>query len=178
MCRGVARLSSTRGVWHWVKTLLSSDGGRGRVRQGNHLELGRRGERIALAHLKSKGYRIVLMNFTVPVGQRSDGRLVTGEIDIVAYDESGAAPVLAFIEVKTRSGDQLAAPESSIDRRKRHQIVRAARAYRRILRVQTEPYRFDVVSIVAAPGTKPMVSLKRGFFSEGDLARRRSGVGA
>ena len=128
---------------------------------------------MALSHLKGNGYRVVLMNFTVPTGQRSDGRIVTGEIDIVAYDESGAAPVLAFIEVKTRSGDQLATPESAIDRRKRRQIVRAARAYRRILRVQEEEYRFDVVSIIAPAGVKPVVNLKRGYFAEADLLRKR-----
>jgi putative endonuclease len=144
--------------------LLWGGGRVAKVRVANHIELGRRGERMALAHLRSNGYRVVLMNFTVPIGQRSDGRLLTGEIDIVAYDESGAAPVLAFIEVKTRSADQLAAPESAIDRRKRRQIVRAARAYRRILRVQEEEYRFDVVSIVAAPRARPVLNLRRGYF--------------
>jgi putative endonuclease len=169
----VVTLDGMHRAWQRLWALVSAAGFTSVVRPESHIELGRRGERVALAHLKSGGYRIVLMNFTVPVGQRSDGRMVTGEIDIVAYDESGAAPVLAFIEVKTRSGDQLATPESAIDRRKRRQIVRAARAYRRILRVEREEYRFDVVAIVAAPGQKAVVNLRRGYFSEGDLRRHR-----
>jgi putative endonuclease len=129
------------------------------------------GEREAVRHLKRNGYRLVMTNFTVPVGHRLDGRLVTGEIDIVAYDESAAAPVLTFVEVKTRSGDLLATPESAIDLRKRRQILRAARAYRRLLRLSDEPYRFDVIAIVAPPGGSVEVRLKRGYFSEDELGR-------
>lgn len=51
--------------------------------------LGSMGERVALAHLESLGYRIITTNYRCPAG----------EVDIVASDGG----VLAFVEVKTRS---------------------------------------------------------------------------
>jgi len=64
----------------------------------SNLDLGGEGERLAANFLQQNGYRIVLTNFTVPVGRNTKGVQVTGEIDIVALD----AETLCFIEVKTR----------------------------------------------------------------------------
>jgi len=130
-----------------------------------HLALGELGEQFALEYLKTQGYRIVLTNFTVPIGYSRSGRQVTGEIDIVAYDETSIPFTLAFIEVKTRTRADIAAPEAAVDARKQRQIVRAARLYRRLMHLEDEPYRYDVVGILAADA-QTASSLSRGYFTE------------
>ena len=137
----------------------------------NHLALGELGERLAAEFLIQSGYRLVATNFTTPIGYSLNGRQVTGEIDIVAYDESQRPFTLAFVEVKTRSSGELAAPQAAVDRRKQRQIVKAARIYRRLMRVQDEPFRYEVVSILLLPGTTPQIELLRGYFNEGVFAR-------
>ncbi len=139
-----------------------------------HLALGEQGEQLALEYLKTQGYRIVLANFTVPIGYSSNGRQITGEIDIVAYDETSVPFTLAFIEVKTRTRSDIAAPEAAVDARKQRQIVRAARLYRRLMYLENEPYRYDVVGILAGE-TKPEFSLLRNYFGEQRFAQHRQG---
>ncbi|MBO0719392.1 MAG: YraN family protein [Blastocatellia bacterium] len=131
-----------------------------------HLETGMRGEQLAAQFLELSGYRIVVRNFIAPVGYSRKGRPLTGEIDIIAYDESAMPFTLAFIEVKTRTSSEIAAPESAVDRRKRKRIERAARVYRRLLAIDNEPYRYDVVSVVTAPNEAPKLTLLRGYFSD------------
>jgi putative endonuclease len=138
-----------------------------------HLALGAYGERLALEYLKQCGYRMVATNFVAPIGHNLQGRPITGEIDIIAYDESGADPTLAFIEVKTRASADIAAPQAAVDLRKQRQIIRAARIYRRLVRVEEEPYRYDVVSVLAAPGAPAEVMLLRGYFTEESFYRSR-----
>lgn len=137
-----------------------------------HLALGEQGEQLALEYLKTQGYRIVLTNFTVPIGYSSSGRQITGEIDIVAYDETSVPFTLAFIEVKTRTRSDIAAPEAAVDARKQRQIVRAARLYRWLMYLEDEPYRYDVVSILAG-GAKPEFALLRSYFGEQRFAQSR-----
>lgn len=151
--------------------------------------LGARGERMAVEYLRRSGYRIAATNFTAPIGRRRDGRVVTGEVDIIAYDATTDPPTLAFIEVKTRSSDALAAPASAVDRRKQRRIVRTARLYRRLLRLGSDapiqnaaegnpprpehPYRYDVIGIVARPGREARIEIHRGFFTEEVFRRSR-----
>jgi putative endonuclease len=137
----------------------------------SHLALGAYGERLVVERLKRQGYRIVAVNFIAPIGHSRDGRQITGEIDIVAYDESARPFTLAFIEVKTRSSDEIAQPETAVDIRKQRQIIRAARVYRRITGVSEEPYRYDVASVVVKPGLAPTLTLRRGYFSEQRFSR-------
>ncbi len=136
-----------------------------------HLALGEFGERLVAKRLKRLGYRIVATNFITPIGYSLAGRQITGEIDIVAYDESTRPFTLAFIEVKTRSSDEIATPEAAVDLRKQRQIIRAARVYRRITDVLMEPFRYDVVSVVVKSSDKPAVTLRRGYFSEQRFSR-------
>jgi putative endonuclease len=88
-----------------------------------HFESGARGEALAIEHLERAGYRIVAANFSLPIGRNTRDVIVNAEIDVVAYD----GPTLCFIEVKTRASDEIAAPQTNVDRRKRRQIARAAR---------------------------------------------------
>jgi putative endonuclease len=135
------------------------------------LSFGKRGERLAVDYLKGQGYRIVATNFLAPIGYGVSGRRITGEIDIIAYDESDAPFILSFLEVKTRSAVTVASPESAVDLRKQRQLIRTARVYRRLMNVMEEPYRYDVVSIFSPSSDQAEIKVFRGFFSETRFAR-------
>lgn len=140
-----------------------------------HLELGEKGEELALNFLIQNGYRIVATNFTLPIGYSRKGRPISGEIDIVAYDESSMPFTLVFIEVKTRTSSDIAAPEAAVDWRKRRQIIRTARLYRRLMALRDEPFRYDVVSVIFKQENMPNIKLLRGYFSEFVSGRDFSG---
>jgi putative endonuclease len=123
------------------------------------IELGKLGEQYAAAYLDQLGYRFVAANFTLPVGRDLRGAIVNAEIDLIAYDQT----TLCFIEVKTRASDWFAPPQANVDLRKRRQLARAARAYRRLFEVEDQPYRFDVVTVVLAD--PPAVELLRNYFA-------------
>ena len=127
-----------------------------------HLKLGERGERKALEYLaKFEGYRVVATNFLVPIGRGLKGQKLRAEIDIIAYD----GDTLAFVEVKTRTSDELVAPDRAVDLRKRRQVARAARRYRQLMDVVGERYRYDVVTII--PGEREdKIELLRGYFDD------------
>ena len=131
--------------------------------------LGQLGEAYATAYLEQIGYRLVAANFTIPVGRNLRGAVVTAEIDLVAYDRN----TLCFIEVKTRASDWFAPPQVNVDLRKRRQITRAARAYRQMLGIKDEAYRYDVVTVVLTPDQTPQIELLRNFWNEESLRKRR-----
>jgi putative endonuclease len=133
------------------------------------IELGQLGEAYAAAYLEQLGYRLVAANFTLPVGRTLRGAVVNAEIDLVAYDRN----TLCFVEVKTRASDWFAPPEVNVDLRKRRQITRAARAYRRMLGLEEEPYRYDVVTVVLPADASPQIELLRNFWNEESLRKRR-----
>jgi putative endonuclease len=125
-------------------------------------QIGARGELLAANFLIKNGYRLVLSNFKVPVGRNIRGAIVTGEIDLIAYD----ADRLCFIEVKTRSSDEFASPLAAVDLRKQRQVIRAARMYRKIFHLLKTKIRYDVISIVLPANERPRVELFRNYFSE------------
>ena len=124
------------------------------------IELGKLGEAYAAAYLEQRGYRLVAANFTLPVGRNLRGVIVNAEIDLVAYD----GDTLCFVEVKTRASDWFAPPQVNVDLRKRRQVARAARAYRRLLELESEAYRFDVVTVVLPDDSTPRIELIRNYF--------------
>jgi putative endonuclease len=94
---------------------------------------GRRAEELAVSHLERAGLRIVARNWRRP----------EGELDIVA-DDAGSC---VFVEVRSRTGDEMGHPLESITPQKRARVIRAARLY---LDEQPGPaagYRFDVVAV-------------------------------
>src|SRR2546423_15372180 len=111
-------LDSTRRLLGAMRTRLSRAGGNDAL--APHLDLGRRGERLAAEHLRAQGYKLVASNFRVGVGRNRRGALVRAEIDLVAYD----GPVVCFVEVKTRASERFAAPEANVDLRKQRQVTR------------------------------------------------------
>ena len=132
------------------------------------IELGKLGEAYAAAYLEQSGYRLVAANFTLPVGRNLRGAVVNAEIDLVAYDGS----TLCFVEVKTRASDSYAPPQVNVDRRKRRQIARAARAYRQMLGVEDQPHRYDVITVVLNDASTPRIELLRNFWTDESLRKR------
>jgi putative endonuclease len=124
---------------------------------------------MALNYLtQSEGYQIVATNFRVPLGRGLRGQKLTAEIDVIAYDTE----TLVFLEVKTRTSDEFVQPERAVDLRKQRQIARAARRYRQLMKVYTEPYRYDVLTVLQSAGWSE-VELLRGYFD--DRVFHRSG---
>ena len=123
------------------------------------IELGKLGEQYAAAYIEQLGYLLVAANFTLPVGRNLRGATVNAEIDLVAYD----GDTLCFIEVKTRASDWFAPPQANIDLRKRRQLARAAREYRRLFELEDQSFRFDVVTVVLAEPASPQIELLRSF---------------
>ena len=98
------------------------------------LARGARSEALAAEFLMQRGYRILARNF----------RAGRGEIDLIGLHRGA----LCFAEVRSRSGSRFGRPGEAIGRRKRRQVIRAARgalAMRRWPRHQTP--RFDVVGV-------------------------------
>ena len=114
------------------------------------VELGKRGEELALGYLKGLGYIILEKNW----------RTARYEIDIIARDGS----TLVIVEVKTRSGNYFAEPEFSVTRQKQKNLIRAANSYVYRKNV-TDEVRFDIISIL--PGKeKPRINhLKDAFYA-------------
>jgi len=138
-----------------------------------HFKLGQRGESLAIEYLEHAGYRIVASNFSLPIGRNTRDVIVNAEIDVVAYD----GPTLCFIEVKARASDEFAPPQVNVDLRKRRQIARAARGYRRMLGLMNAPYRYDVVTVVSPSSAKPdddgpRIELLKNFWTDEKLRKR------
>ncbi len=132
-------------------------------------EVGETGERLAAEFLIKNNFRLVAANFKVPVGRNRRGAQVTGEIDLIAYDARG---VLCFVEVKTRTSDEFAAPLAAVDLRKQRQITRTARIYRKTFRLRDMKFRFDVVSIVLNIDARPKIEIFKGFWTESKFAKK------
>ena len=115
---------------------------------------GVRGETYAYWYLRRHGYILVARNYTAPG--------IKGEIDMVGYD----GPVLAFVEVKTRSASDSAQPrpEEAVNWEKRRNLSRMARQFLRARHVDEASSRFDVLAIETKPGARPTIRLHKGAF--------------
>lgn len=98
--------------------------------------LGLRGERIAERWLERKGWRVIQRRFR-------DGHR---DVDLIAK----RAAVIAFVEVKARSGQEFGTPIEAVDWRKRRELVRSARMWISRHGQPGESYRFDVIGVVLA----------------------------
>ncbi len=123
---------------------------------------GQTGERLAAAHLRRKGLRIVARNV----------RNTCGEIDIIAVETRKKIRTIVFVEVKTRSAaENGAGPADAVDARKQRQITNAALLYLRSHRLLNHSARFDVVSVILnAVGGKPELRhFENAFEAVGDF---------
>jgi len=98
-----------------------------------HLDLGRKGERLAKTFLENAGYEILDENWT-------HGKC---EVDLIAYKDK----MIIFAEVKTRTGNGFGEPEDFVDDRKQRLLAEAADEYIYLMDHQGE-VRFDIVSIL------------------------------
>ena len=123
--------------------------------QSRHL-MGIRGETFAYWYLRRHGYVMVCRNFRAPG--------VKGEIDLVGFD----GPVLAFVEVKTRSSKPKAPslPEDAITADKRRFLARMARQFLMDRRLDGVNWRYDVLAIESRAGQRPVVRLHKGAFAD------------
>ncbi len=117
-----------------------------------HLATGKRGETLAYWYLRRAGYTIVARN----------PRLHGGELDLIGWD----GPVLAFVEVKTRTSLVAGPPESAVNRGKRKRIIKAANHYMRRLQRKSLTYRFDIASVAWDPQAGFQVRLIKDAFKE------------
>lgn len=95
------------------------------------------GEKQAETYLKKKGYSI--LGRRVRVGKHD-------ELDLVARD----GDTLVFVEVKTRRNEDFGRPASSVDRRKRHHLSRAAVRYLNNLKNPSSYFRFDIIEVIGS----------------------------
>jgi len=95
--------------------------------------LGEKGENIAAAFLKKKGYNILFRNY----------KCSFGEIDIIAKHKK----ILSFIEVKTRSTKKYGLPQEAVTPAKQTKISRVALEFVQRYKMDNRAARFDVVSV-------------------------------
>ncbi len=144
-------------VWREKRRASAACRGREAGEQGGaarHLKIGARGETLAYWHLRREGYAVVARN------RRPHGR--SGEVDLVGWD----GPVLAFIEVKTRTGEDAGPPEMALGFDQQRRIVQSARVYLRRLKRQPAAYRFDVASVRWDPAMGYRVRVVKDAFKE------------
>lgn len=97
------------------------------------INLGKKGEEIALRYLKKQGYKIIEQNY----------RSHLGEIDLIAKEKD----ILVFIEVKTRQSLRFGPPELAVHWHKQQQIAKVALDYLNRYKDKIDGCRFDVVAI-------------------------------
>jgi putative endonuclease len=100
--------------------------------------LGIRGEALAAQRLERAGWQVLERGY----------RLGRREVDLIVR----RGPVLAFVEVKTRSGPAFGPPEEAVTRRKRAEIEAVALDYLTRHGRDVGDVRFDVVAIEVASG--------------------------
>ncbi len=114
-----------------------------------HNELGKKGEEIALQHLKKNQYTILETNW----------RFGKDEVDIVAKQDE----MLVIVEVKTRSSNFLVEPEFAVTKKKQRFMIRAANAYIEEKDVNLE-CRFDIISIIVYSNNTVLEHIEDAFY--------------
>jgi putative endonuclease len=98
--------------------------------------LGRIAEDLACHYLEQRGYIVIDRNWF--------DRKSLSEIDIIARHEGH----LVFVEVKARTTDEFAAPETALHAVKRAALLRGIAAYSARAKTPIAGVRFDVVTVV------------------------------
>ena len=101
---------------------------------GKHNEFGKEGEQIAVDFLREKGYTIRCTNY----------RYLKAEIDIIAQKED----ILAIVEVRARSNDNIIAIAETITPKKIKLLVSGADYYITSQKLDTLEVRFDIITIL------------------------------
>ena len=96
------------------------------------------GENIAAEHLRRNGFAII--------GRRA--KEYRDEIDIIAEHRVRGAKQIVFVEVKTRKNGLMGGGLAAVDKRKRHNLCRAAARYLR--RNPRAAFRFDIIEVTGS----------------------------
>ena len=113
------------------------------------LDLGKRGEELALKKVKRLGYKCIARNYRCPLG----------EIDLIAKD----GDCLVFIEIKTRKGKTLGYAKEAVNERKKRQLTKVALAYMKSEDCVNVKSRFDVVAINMSEGKEQIEIIQNAF---------------
>jgi putative endonuclease len=98
-------------------------------------EVGAAGEEAVATWYLEHGYEILARNW----------RCRDGEIDLIVLERS----VIAFCEVKTRSGDRFGHPAEAVTAKKQARIRRLAARWLSETTTRPRTIRFDVASVLA-----------------------------
>lgn len=98
-----------------------------------HNLVGERGEALAIAHIREKGYKVLKVNW----------RFQKAEIDIITEHNNE----LIIIEVKTRTSTEFENPKEAVTIPKQKRIVKAADAFIQENNIDLE-CRFDIISVL------------------------------
>src|SRR5205814_2455163 len=82
-------------------------------------------------------------------------RCPAGELDLVLR----SGELVVFCEVKTRAGDAFGGGHEAVTWRKQRKLRQLAELFLSGLRVAPAAVRFDVASVLARPGTRPVVEV-------------------
>ena len=115
----------------------------------NHIELGQRGEEIAVNHLVNKGFDIIERNY----------KWKNSEVDIICKKNN----LLIVVEVKTRNSIALGEPYLSVTRSKQKQIIKVTNRFIELNAVQEE-VQFDVVSIILNQHQTKIEHIENAFY--------------
>ena len=114
-----------------------------------HNELGKKGEQLAVDFLLKNGYEIVERNY----------RFDKAEVDIIAKKD----PILAIIEVKTRSTSDFGNPQDFVKPKQIQHLVKAVDEYVTTNNLDVE-VRFDIIAIVKQGNTFNIEHLENAFY--------------
>lgn len=103
------------------------------MEKNHNKNFGKLGEDIATEYLQKKGYVVLERNY----------KYSRVEIDLIAKQQNE----IVFVEVKTRSSDQMAYPEQAVGRAKQRNICLAANYYLEQV-LHYESARFDIIAVV------------------------------
>jgi putative endonuclease len=141
----------------WLERVLAALDGiarrRGSAGGPAHLATGIEGEDAALFFLRRKGCVVVARRWSC--GSRP------GDIDLIAWHGT----TLCFVEVKSRTAQDMMPAEAAVDRHKRYTLRELATQYiRQLPQKEPPPVRFDVISVYLVPGkAKEFVHFENAF---------------
>ncbi|HUX57691.1 MAG TPA: YraN family protein [Bacteroidales bacterium] len=112
-------------------------------------DLGKKGEDLAVNHLKESGFKILFRNW----------KWGKHEIDIIAENKD----VIVFVEVKTRTDDFQMHPVTAVTNEKQKSIIWAADGYLKKFNVDKES-RFDVITIIKSGESYQIDHIEGAFY--------------
>ena len=131
----------------WIFENISQQG---MIMKGSDkMRTGKKGEDIAVAYLKGKGYRIVERNYKCRLG----------EIDIVAKD----GDAIVFVEVKSRKSEEFGDPQLAVGLEKQKKISKISLTYLKEKHLYPCNARFDVVAIKMLPDGSTIELIQNAF---------------